>query len=85
MTNFIPDIKPYPITLNQNNECMSIRCDFYQTCNKNSLSKFYKTQQKFDPSLTNTNQCLSFGSGKRSEIKDNNYPHSLKSFIKIDS
>lgn len=71
----------YTIHLNSNNECMSVRCDFYQTCIRNSVSNFYKTKQKFIPLVIDENQCYSFGSGKRSDLRDNNYPHKFKQFI----
>lgn len=80
MTNFIPDSKPYPVTLNSENECLSVRCDFYQTCNKNRVSKFYKTKHKFDP-VIECNLCYSFHSGKDSKFNDNCYPKSLSQFF----
>jgi len=60
---------------------MSVSCDFYQTCINNSVSSQYKTNQKFIPLVTDQNQCYSFGSGKRSELRDNNYPYLIKEFI----
>lgn len=76
MTNFIPDSKPYTITLDSNDMCLSVRCDFYQTCYKNKVSKFYKTQRKFLPFVEGTH-CYSFDSGKDSSYKDNVYPKKL--------
>ena len=80
MTNFIPDTKPYPITVNQNDECLSVRCDFYQTCHKNGVSKFYKTRRKFLPFVDGTH-CYSFHSGKDFSYKDNVYPNKLVDFL----
>ncbi len=71
----------YFIHTNDNDECLSVRCDFYQTCIKNSVSKFYKTKHKFEPNITEDYQCLSITSGKRSDMTDNNYPVSLVKII----
>lgn len=71
----------YTIKLNDKNQCMSVRCDFYQTCNINSVNSRYKTNQKFIPLVNRQDQCYSFDSGKRSELKDNNYPNLLKEFV----
>lgn len=60
---------------------MSVKCDFYQTCVNNSVSKFYKTQRKFEPILSGEYECISINSGKRSELRDNNYPNVMNKFI----
>jgi hypothetical protein len=60
-----------------NEKCLSVRCDFYQTCVKNSVSHTYKTKRKFVPLIVNQTQCFSFDSGKQSNLRDNNYPHKL--------
>lgn len=62
------------IKINDNRQCMSVSCDFYQTCYHNSVSHTYTTKRKFAPTIINENQCVSSTSGKRSELKDNNYP-----------
>ena len=68
----------YQIKRNDNGMCMSVRCDFYQTCANNSVNMFYKTKQKFEPVLEN-NECLSYGSGKNTrDYVDNCYPYLLK-------
>lgn len=53
---------------------MSVACDFYQTCYNNSVSHTYTTKRKFVPIIMNEIQCMSSTSGKRSELRDNNYP-----------
>lgn len=60
-----------------NNKCLSVQCDFYQTCVKNSVSHTYQTKRKFVPVIQNDSQCMSFDSGKQSELRDNNYPYKL--------
>jgi len=60
-----------------NEKCLSVECDFYQTCCKNSVSHTYQTKRKFLPVIENQNQCMSFDSGKQSELRDNNYPYKL--------
>lgn len=75
---------PYKTKLDNKSQCMSVRCDFYQTCNINSVNYHYKTNQKFIPLVKDQDQCYSFGSGKRSELKDNNYPYLLKEFVTIN-
>jgi hypothetical protein len=68
----------YKIKINDIGMCMSVRCDFYQTCTNNSVNMFYKTKRKFEPILDG-DQCLSFGSGKNTEVyQDNCYPKVLK-------
>ena len=62
-----------------NHKCLSVQCDFYQTCTKNSVAHNYQTKRKFIPVIVNENQCISFDSGKQSDIRDNNYPHKLVS------
>lgn len=62
------------IKLNDDNKCMSVACDFYQTCYKNSVSHTYITKRKFYPVIENETRCFSSTSGKRSEFRDNNYP-----------
>ncbi len=54
---------------------MSVSCDFYQTCFYNSVSHTYTTIRKFYPHVVDGNKCYSVNSGKRSELKDNNYPY----------
>lgn len=73
-------MKDYIIKRNDDGLCMSVGCDFYQTCINNSVSKFYKTQRKFEP-LINMEVCMSINSGKRSELRDNNYPMVMNKFI----
>ena len=71
-------MKKYLIKTNGIGMCMSVRCDFYQTCANNSVNMFYKTKRKFEPILSG-DQCLSFGSGKNTEVyQDNCYPKVLK-------
>ena len=74
-------MKSYTIKRNDDGLCMSVKCDFYQTCVNNSVSKFYKTNRKFEPLIDDTEVCISFSSGKRSEIRDNNYPNVMNKFI----
>ncbi len=73
-------MKSYTIKRNDDGLCMSVKCDFYQTCVNNSVSKFYKTKRKFEP-LIEEEVCISINSGKRSEIRDNNYPNVMNKFI----
>ena len=54
----------YKIKINGIGMCMSVRCDFYQTCANNSVNMYYKTKRKFEPILEDNN-CLSFDSGKK--------------------
>lgn len=74
-------LEPYTIHLNNKEECMSVKCDFYQTCTLNTINYMYKTKHKFIPIVIDQNKCYSFDSGKRSELTDNNYPHLLRKFI----
>ena len=68
----------YKIKINGIGMCMSVRCDFYQTCANNSVNMYYNTKRKFEPILEDNN-CLSFGSGKNTEVyQDNCYPKVLK-------
>lgn len=73
-------MKNYTIKRNDDGLCMSVKCDFYQTCIDNSVSKFYKTQRKFEP-LIDEEVCISINSGNRSELRDNNYPMVMNKFI----
>lgn len=59
------------------NKCLSVSCDFYQTCVKNNVAHHYKTKLKFLPVITNQTECHSNTSGKRSDLKDNNYPYKI--------
>ena len=68
----------YKIKTNGNGMCMSVRCDFYQTCTNNSVNMYYKTKRKFEP-VRDNEECLSYGSGKNTEVyQDNCYPKILK-------
>ena len=58
-----------------NNKCLSVGCDFYQTCTKNSVSSTYQTYKKFIPVINNETECHSSTSGKRFDMRDNNYPN----------
>ena len=60
-----------------NNKCLSVGCDFYQTCAKNSVSPAYQTKLKFMPIIHNETECHSSTSGKRFDLRDNNYPNKL--------
>ena len=60
-----------------NDKCLSVGCDFYQTCAKNSVSGAYQTHRKFVPVIQNTNECHSSTSGKRFDMRDNNYPNTI--------
>ena len=60
-----------------NGKCLSVQCDFYQTCVKNSVSHTYQTKRKFVPVLVDNDKCMSFDSGKQSDLRDNNYPYKL--------
>jgi len=60
-----------------NDKCLSVGCDFYQTCAKNSVSANYQTHKKFIPVIVNSNECHSSTSGKRFDLRDNNYPNNL--------
>ena len=68
------------LVTNENDECLSVRCDFYQTCQKSRVSKFYNTKRKFLPMVQN-NVCYSFDSGKRSDLPDNAYPKKVVDFL----
>ena len=71
-------MKKYTIKRNGIGMCMSVRCDFYQTCANNSVNMFYKTQYKFDPTLDG-DVCLSYTSGKNTrDYSTNCYPNLLK-------
>ena len=61
-----------------NNKCLSVGCDFYQTCAKNSVSSTYQTHKKFTPVIANETECHSSTSGKRFDLRDNNYPYKLE-------
>ena len=75
-------MKSYTIKKNNIGLCMSVGCDFYQTCTNNSVNMFYRTEYKFEPLLEN-GECLSYGSGKNTiEYKKNCYPNLLKKIIK---
>jgi hypothetical protein len=68
----------YKIKTNGIGMCMSVRCDFYQTCTNNSVNMFYKTKRKFEPILDG-GVCLSYSSEKNTEVyQDNCYPKVLK-------
>ena len=68
----------YKIKVNSNGMCMSVGCDFYQTCANNSVNGYYKTKRKFEPVLDGDN-CVSYNSGKNTEVyQDNCYPKVLK-------
>jgi hypothetical protein len=71
-------MKKYNIKINDIGMCMSVRCDFYQTCANNSANMFYKTKRKFEPVL-DQGACLSYNSGKNTtDYSDNCYPNLLK-------
>ncbi len=71
-------MKKYKIKVNDNGMCMSVGCDFYQTCANNSVNGYYKTKRKFEPVLDGDN-CVSYNSGKNTEVyQDNCYPKVLK-------
>ena len=61
-----------------NDKCLSVGCDFYQTCTKNSVSSQYQTHKKFMPVISNETECHSSTSGKRFDIRDNNYPYIME-------
>ena len=61
-----------------NNHCLSVGCDFYQTCAKNSVSRTYQTRLKFMPVIINETECHSSTSGKRFDMRDNNYPNKME-------
>jgi len=61
-----------------NNKCLSVGCDFYQTCTKNSVSSNYQTHRKFIPIIVNEDVCHSSTSGKRFDMRDNNYPNKME-------
>jgi hypothetical protein len=68
----------YKIKTNGIGMCMSVRCDFYQTCANNSVNIYYRTKKKFEPVLDG-DVCLSYSSGKNTEVyQDNCYPKILK-------
>lgn len=63
------------IKTNDAGKCMSVGCDFYQTCEHNSVNSYYKTIRKFKPVIID-DICHSFGSGKDTlNFKDNCYPN----------
>lgn len=62
-----------------NDKCLSVQCDFYQTCIKNTVSHTYQTKKKFIPIVLNSVECFSFDSGKQNNLRDNNYPHKFVS------
>ncbi len=65
--------------------CMSVGCDFYQTCSHNSVNMFYKTKRKFEP-VIDQSICLSYSSGKNSkDYPDNCYPNVLKKIYEYQS
>ena len=71
-------MKKYLIKTNDIGMCMSVRCDFYQTCTNNSVNIYYRTKKKFEPILDG-GVCLSYSSGKNTDVYlDNCYPKVLK-------
>jgi hypothetical protein len=66
------------LNTNETGNCLSVLCNFYQTCNKNTASINYRTKFKFEPVVEN-NICHSFDSGHKIEIdlNDNKYPNKL--------
>jgi hypothetical protein len=71
-------MKKYLIKTNSIGMCMSVQCDFYQTCANNSVNIYYRTKKKFEPILDG-DVCLSYSSGKNTEVyQDNCYPKILK-------
>jgi hypothetical protein len=78
-------MKKYSIKTNDIGMCMSVGCDFYQTCSHNSVNMFYKTQRKFEPVL-DEGVCLSYDSGKNTtDYPDNCYPNLLKKIYEYQS
>ena len=55
-------MKQYRIKTNDIGMCMSVGCDFYQTCTNNSVNMFYRPKYKFEP-IIEDDICLSYGSG----------------------
>ena len=71
-------MKKYTIKVNDNGMCMSVGCDFYQTCTNNSVNMFYRTKHKFETML-DEGVCLSYSSGKNTkDYRDNCYPNLVK-------
>ena len=71
-------MKKYTIKVNDNGMCMSVGCDFYQTCTNNSVNMFYRPKYKFEP-IIEDDICLSYDSGKNSkDYPDNCYPNLVK-------
>ena len=60
-------MKKYLIKTNDIGMCMSVRCDFYQTCTNNSVNMFYKTKRKFEPILDSSNPWVGFSPQKYSK------------------
>ena len=71
------------IKLNDKGQCLSVGCDFYQTCVHNSVSHTYKTKRKFYPTVVDQVNCHSSPSGKRIEFRDNNYPYVCESIQEV--
>ena len=75
-------MKNYRIKKNDIGMCMSVGCDFYQTCTNNSVNMFYRPKYKLEP-IIEDDICLSYGSGKNTrDFKENCYPNVLKKVIK---
>ena len=66
----------YKIKTNSIGMCMSVGCDFYQTCANNSVNGYYKTKRKFEPVLDGDN-CVSYNSGKNTEVYQDNCYHKV--------
>ena len=78
-------MKKYNIKTNGIGMCMSVGCDFYQTCSHNSVNMFYKTKRKFEPILDGS-VCLSYSSGKNTkDYTDNCYPNVLNKIYECHS
>jgi hypothetical protein len=78
-------MKKYNIKTNGIGMCMSVGCDFYQTCSHNSVNMFYKTKRKFEPILDGS-VCLSYSSGKNTkDYADNCYPNVLNKIYECHS
>lgn len=61
--------------------CMSVGCDFYQTCRLNSINLSYRTKHKFDPKLDG-DICISYSSGKNTkDYSDNCYPNLVEKIV----
>lgn len=56
-----------------NYHCISVACDFYQTCIRNSVSHTYNTKHKFTPIVTVVDDntfCDSYCSGHDSNLEN---------------